>query len=98
MLERGAGPNTYDYGCNTTTEQAFVPGHLSRLPLGPGQKVAFVPGPTASQVSGGGQGPFVPGGATNQDKRGSPAGSASHWTRDKSHILSRAQRQPGQMA
>ena len=28
----------------------------------------------------------------------SPAGPASLWTRDKSHILSRAQRQPGQMA
>jgi len=27
-----------------------------------------------------------------------PAGPASRWTRDKSHILSRAQRQPGQMA
>ena len=27
-----------------------------------------------------------------------PAGPASHWTRDKSHILSRAQRLPGQMA
>ena len=42
----------------TTTEQAFVAGHVSRLPLGPGQKVAFVPGPTASQVSGGGTGAF----------------------------------------
>ena len=38
----------------TTTEHAFVPGHLSRLTLGPGQKVAFVPGPTASRASGGG--------------------------------------------
>ena len=38
----------------TTTEQAFVAGHVSRLPLGPGQKVAFVPGPTASQASRGG--------------------------------------------
>src|SRR6185369_12043470 len=28
----------------------------------------------------------------------SPAGSASRWTRDKSHLLSRTQRQPGQMA
>ena len=37
----------------TTTEQPFVPGHLSWLPLGPGQKVAFVPGPTASRASGG---------------------------------------------
>jgi len=35
----------------TTTEQAFVPSHLSRLSLGPGQKVAFVPGPTASRAS-----------------------------------------------
>ena len=46
----------------TTTEQAFVPAHLSMLPLG----VAFVPGPTASRASGG-QGHFVPGGATNRD-------------------------------
>ena len=57
---------------------------------------------------------FVPVGDTNRDKRGVfypgwwlqpgqmthvlPAGPASRWTRDKSHILSRAQRQPGQMA
>src|SRR6185295_17756380 len=27
-----------------------------------------------------------------------PAGPASRWTRDKSHLLSRAQRLPGQMA
>ena len=27
-----------------------------------------------------------------------PAGPPSHWTRNKSHLLSRAQRQPGQMA
>ena len=54
----------------TTTEHAFVPGHLSRLTLGPGQKVAFVPGPTASRArGGGGQGSFVPVGATNRDKR-----------------------------
>src|SRR6185312_12045249 len=55
-----------------------------------------------------GVGPFVPGGATNRDKRGAfcpgwwlhpgqkapvpPAGPASLWTRDKSHLLSRAQR------
>ena len=52
----------------TTTEQIFLPGHLSRLPLGLEQKVAFVPGPTASRASGG-QGPFVPVGATNRDKR-----------------------------
>src|SRR6185437_10180238 len=61
-----------------------------------------------------GVGPFVPGGATNRDKRGAfcpgwwlhpgqkapvpPAGPASLWTWDKSHLLSRAQRQPGQMA
>ena len=58
-------------------------------------------------------GPFIPDGATNRDKRGSfcpgwclqpgqktsvPPGPANRWTRDKSHILSRAQRQPGQMA
>ena len=54
--------------CNgTTTEQAFVPGHLSRQPLGPGQQVAFVPGPTASRVSGGPR-PFVPVVSTNRDK------------------------------
>ena len=51
----------------TTTEQIFLPGHLSRLPLGLEQNVAFVPGPTASRASGGGHEPFVPGGATNPD-------------------------------
>ena len=45
---------------NTTTEHAFVPDHLSRQPLGPGQYVAFVPGPTASRASGG-TGAFCPG-------------------------------------
>src|SRR6185295_13195423 len=61
-----------------------------------------------------GVGPFVPGGATNRDKRGAfcpgwwlhpgqkapvpPAGPASLCTRDKSHLLSRAQRLLGQMA
>ena len=58
--------------------------------------------------------PFVPVGDTNRDKKGvfypswclqpgqkAPvplAGPASRWTRDKSHLLSRAQRLPGQMA
>ena len=57
--------------------------------------------------------PFVPVGATNGDKRPPfcpgwclqpgrkapvPPGPASRWTRDKSHLLSRAQRLPGQMA
>ena len=45
-----------EFGIFTTTEQAFVSGHLSRLPLGPGQKVAFVPGPKASRASGGDRG------------------------------------------
>ena len=53
----------------TTTEQVFVPDHLSRLSLGPGQKVTSVPGPTACRASGGGHGPFVPVGVTNPDKR-----------------------------
>ena len=67
----------------TTTKHAFVPGHLSRQPLGPGQYMAFVPGPTASRASGGDMGllsrletptgtkvpPFVPVGASNRDKR-----------------------------
>ena len=66
----------------TTTEQVFVPGHLSWLSLDPGQKVAFVPGLTASRASRGigafcpgwwlhpGQkAPFVPVGVTNPDKR-----------------------------
>ena len=48
-----------------TTEQLFVSSYLSQLPLDPGQKVTFVPGPKEQ----GGQGPFVPGGATNRDKR-----------------------------
>ena len=58
--------------------------------------------------------PFVPVGTTNRDKRPPfcpgwclqpgqkahvpPASPASRWTRDKSHLLSRAQRLPGQMA
>src|SRR6185437_3969209 len=58
--------------------------------------------------------PFVPVGGTNRDKRlpfcpgwclkpgqkapVPPAGPASRWTRDKSQLLSRAQRLPGQMA
>jgi len=58
--------------------------------------------------------PFVPVGGTTRDKRlpfcpggclqpgqkapVPPAGPASRWTRDKSHLLSRAQRLPGQMA
>ena len=37
----------------TTTEQAFGPSHLSRLPLDPGPKSALVPGPTASRGKGG---------------------------------------------
>ena len=42
---------------------------------------------------------FVPVGVSNRDKRPlSPAGPASRWTRDKNHLLSRAQRLPGQMA
>ena len=47
-------------GFFTTTEQTFVPSHLSQLPLGPGQKMAFVPGPTASRASRG-IGVFCPG-------------------------------------
>ena len=68
---------------HTTTEQAFVPGHLSRQPLGPGQYVAFVSGPMASRASGGDRGllsrleaptetkgeTFVPVGGSNRDKR-----------------------------
>ena len=61
-----------------------------------------------------GPSPFVPIGGTNWDKMPPfcpgwclqpgqkapvpPAGPASRWTRDKSHLLSRAQRLPGQMA
>jgi len=46
----------------TTAEQAFGPDHLSRLPLGPGPKVAFVQGPMASQAGGVGgvAAPFCP--------------------------------------
>ena len=67
----------------TTTEHAFDPSHLSRLPLDPGPKVAFVTGPTASRAGGGDRGlwsrleaptgtkgpPFVPVGGSNRDKR-----------------------------
>src|SRR6185369_12003920 len=44
---------------------------------------------------------FVPVGVSNRDKRPCPlppTDPASRWTRDKSHLLSRAQRLPGQMA
>ena len=115
----------------TATEQVFVTGHLSRQPLGPGQYVAFVPGPTASRASVGDRGLLsrLEGGLlsrlvapTGTKGRGllfrlepptllsrlvsptgtkgpcPPAGPASRWTRDKSHILSWAQRLPGQMA
>ena len=46
-------------------------------------------------------GPFVRVGTSNRDKRllsPPPPGPANRWTRDKSHLLSRVQRQPGQMA
>ena len=83
---------------NRDKRGAFYPGWW----LQPGQKAAraFCP--------------FVPVGATNRDKKSPllsrlvsptgtkgpcpPAGTASRWTRDKSHLLSRAQRLPGQMA
>ena len=51
-----------------TLLQVFLPGHLFRLPLGPGQKIAFVPSPTASRASGGHE-PFVLVGGTNRDQR-----------------------------
>ena len=65
----------------TTTEHAFVPGHLSRLFFGPGQKIAFISDPTASRASGwdrcllsrleaptGTKGPlFIPVGGSNRD-------------------------------
>ena len=34
---RGGDPGPGHQGAATTTKQAFVPGHLSRQPLGPGQ-------------------------------------------------------------
>jgi len=52
----------------TTTEHAFGPNHLSRLPLDPRPKSALVPGPTASRGSVEGQEPFVPVGSTNRDQ------------------------------
>ena len=66
----------------TTTEQAFGPGHLSWLPLGPGPKSALVSGPTASWASEKHRGiwsrlepptgteghTLVPGGGSNQDQ------------------------------
>ena len=36
----------------STTEHTFVPGHLYRLSLDPGQKQPIVPGPTTSRASG----------------------------------------------
>ena len=42
--------------------------------------------------------PFIPVGGSNRDKKPlSPAGPVSRWTRDKNHILFRAQKQPEQM-
>ena len=89
--------------------QAICPGSLwvrdNRWLL---SRVRWLAGPA------GGQGPFVLVGATNRDKRPPfcpgwchqpgqkapipPAGPASRWIRDKSHLLSRTQRLPGQMA
>ena len=64
----GKGPHYYTF--ITTTEYAFVSGHLSRLPLGPGQNVAFVPGPTVGGSTRDKRpNPFIPGGNTNRDKR-----------------------------
>ena len=44
--------------------------------------------------------PFCPGWCLQPGQKAPvpPAGPASRWTRDKSHLLSRAQRLPGQMA
>ena len=64
----------------TTTEYAFIAGHLSRLPLGLRQKVAFVPGPKASRASGG-TGAFCPG--------------WSHQPGQKAPLLSRLVAPPG---
>ena len=53
-LQSGHGIASADFlgDLITATEQVFVPGHLSRLFLGSGQKMAFVPGPTASRANG----------------------------------------------
>ena len=87
---------------------------LSRALAPPGTKrLPFVPGGGSTRDKKA-TGSFVSVGATTRDKKllflsrlvpttgikdlCLPAGPACRWTRDKSHILSRVQRQPGQMA
>jgi len=89
-------------------------GLLSRLETPTGTKLGpFVPvgGSNREKRL---RGPFVPVRTTNRDKRPPfypgwclqpgqkvpvpPTGPASHWIRDKSHLLFRAQMLPGQMA
>ena len=58
----------------------------------------FIPGGGTNRDK---RGSFCPGWCLQPGQKTSvppPAGLASRWTRDKSHLLSRAQRQSGQMA
>ena len=87
----------------------FVPGAGSTRD----KRLPFVPGGGSTRDKKA-TGSFVSIGATTRDKKTPflsrlvsttgikdlylPAGPASRWTRDKSHLLSRVQRQPGQMA
>ena len=87
---------------------------MSRALAPPGTKMlSFVPGGGYTRDKKA-TGSFVSIGATTRDKKllflfrlvsttgikdlCLPAGPACRWTRDKSHLLSRVQRQPGQMA
>ena len=94
----------------TTREYVFVPNHLSRLPLGLGQNMAFVPGPTASRANVGDRGflsrvepptrtkgpPFVPVGGSTRDKRSNPFIPGGNTNRDKRvTLLSRLVLPPG---
>ena len=79
--------------------------------FGPGTIGGFCPGSNGQPGQRGGTGAFCPGLRHQPGQNGSllsrlvvPTGTkgyadpASRWTRDKSHLLSRAQRLPGQMA
>ena len=106
---RGGASDLENIGRERETSVAFCPGRR----LHPGQKAPFCPGwwlHLGQKV----HGLFCLGWSHHPRQKASflsrlvsttgikdlylPAGPASRWTRDKSHLLSRVQRQPGQMA
>ena len=92
---RGARPFVPVGGTNRDKRGDFCPGWWFQ----PGQKAtrAFCPGWNHQP---GQKAPILSRLVSQTGTKGPrpPAGPASHWTRDKSHLLSRAQRLPGQMA